>query len=118
MAQCHEMCLFLEHRVIFEIIYVKFNHHKIIISYSLGKGHGKMKISHCSHVGSCLFITFIHEQISMFTYALCQFLKSGKRSRFVRLKDSFKNAILSMRETHWLEMPVSTHSFIKGVIFL
>lgn len=40
-----------------------------------------------------LFITFVHERISMFTCAPSQFLKAGKRSRFVRLKDSFKNAI-------------------------
>ncbi len=45
MAQCHKICLFLEHRVTFAMIYVKFNNHKRIISYSLWKGHGAMKIS-------------------------------------------------------------------------
>ncbi len=45
MAQCHKICLFLEHRVTFAMIYVKFNNHKRIISYSLWKGHGEMKIS-------------------------------------------------------------------------
>ncbi len=29
----------------FAMIYVKFNHHKRLISYSLWKGHGEMKIS-------------------------------------------------------------------------
>ncbi len=43
MAQFHEMCLFLELRVRFAIIYVKFNNHKTTISYSLWKGHGEMK---------------------------------------------------------------------------
>ncbi len=36
---------FLEHRVTIAMIYVKFNNHKRIISYSLWKGHGEMKIS-------------------------------------------------------------------------
>ncbi len=45
MAQCHKICLFLEHRVTFAMIYVKFNNHKRIISYSLWEGHGEMKIS-------------------------------------------------------------------------
>ncbi len=45
MAQCHKICLFLEHRVTCAMIYVKFNNHKRIISYSLWKGHGEMKIS-------------------------------------------------------------------------
>ncbi len=38
-------CLFLEHRVTFAIIHVKFNNHKRVISYALWKGHGSMKIS-------------------------------------------------------------------------
>ncbi len=45
MAQCHKICLFLEHRVTFAMIYFKFNNYKRIISYSLWKGHGEMKIS-------------------------------------------------------------------------
>ncbi len=44
-AQCHKICLFLEHGVTFAMIYVKFNNHKRKISYSLWKGHGEMKIS-------------------------------------------------------------------------
>ncbi len=45
MARCHEICLVLEHSVTFSMIYVKFNNHKRLISYSLWKGHGEMKIS-------------------------------------------------------------------------
>ncbi len=45
MAQCHKICIFLEHRVTFAMIYVKFNDHKIIISYSLWNGHSEMKIA-------------------------------------------------------------------------
>ncbi len=45
MAQCHKICLFLEDRVSFVMIYVKFNNHKRTIGYSLWNGHGKMKIS-------------------------------------------------------------------------
>ncbi len=45
MAQFHKICLFLEHRVPFAIIYVTFNNHKRIISYKLWKPHGEMKIS-------------------------------------------------------------------------
>ncbi len=41
MAHCHKICLILEHRVTFVMIYVKFNNNKIIISYSLWKGHGE-----------------------------------------------------------------------------
>ncbi len=45
MAQGHMVIKFFEHRVTFAIIYVKFDNHKIIISYSLWKGHAEMKIS-------------------------------------------------------------------------
>ncbi len=51
MAQCHEICLFLEHRVTFAMICVAMIYvllccnHKILISYLLWKGHGEMKIS-------------------------------------------------------------------------
>ncbi len=51
MAQCHKICLFLEHRVTFAMIYVKFNNHKRIISYHCGRDMVKWK----SHLGKKTF---------------------------------------------------------------
>ncbi len=56
MAQYHEICLFLEHRVTYAMMHVKFNNHKILISYSLWKGHGEMKISPWKKKNFCRYL--------------------------------------------------------------